>query len=175
MYIHECVFLPKTFERIANTKIPLLNEFDGSSWPYVIFAAPYVAHISRFVGKRGVGRVARCYIFKPKIPIWVNFCNVRCWYILWPFGIFCGHLVYFMVIWYNYPCFGMLCQKNLATLGVGRLGKSLGTTRWTHCRHLLGRAAADEIGLLNSGWPDWANFRPMGYCLLWAVTWKLQK
>jgi hypothetical protein len=22
------------------------------------------------------------------------------WYILWPFGIFYGHLVYFMVIWY---------------------------------------------------------------------------
>jgi hypothetical protein len=22
------------------------------------------------------------------------------WYILWPFGIFYGHLVYFMAIWY---------------------------------------------------------------------------
>jgi hypothetical protein len=32
----------------------------------------------------------------------VNFggpCNVRCWYILWPFGIFYGHLVYFIAIW----------------------------------------------------------------------------
>jgi hypothetical protein len=39
-------------------------------------------------------RVARWYIFKPKIPIWVNFggsCNWGCWYISWPFGIFCGH------------------------------------------------------------------------------------
>jgi hypothetical protein len=25
------------------------------------------------------------------------------WYILWPFGIFSGHLVYFMVIWYFFP------------------------------------------------------------------------
>jgi hypothetical protein len=24
------------------------------------------------------------------------------------------------------------------------------------------------------GWPDWAFFRPIDYCLLWAVTWKLQ-
>jgi hypothetical protein len=26
-----------------------------------------------------------------------------------------------------------------------------------------------------SGWPDWANFRLLGYSLLWAVLWKLQK
>jgi hypothetical protein len=42
------------------------------------------------------------YIFKPEIPIWVNFggsCNGRCWsilrlflYILWQFGIFYGNL-----------------------------------------------------------------------------------
>jgi hypothetical protein len=48
-------------------------------------------------------RVARWYIFKPKIPICVNFggsCNGRCWvnflafwYNSWLFGIFCGHLV----------------------------------------------------------------------------------
>jgi hypothetical protein len=24
-------------------------------------------------------------------------------YILWPFGIFCGHSVYFVVIWYIFP------------------------------------------------------------------------
>jgi hypothetical protein len=51
------------------------------------------------------------YIFRPKIPIWVNFgrsCNGRCWYfyvlfvyfaakwyILCPFGTFSGRLVYF--------------------------------------------------------------------------------
>jgi hypothetical protein len=29
--------------------------------------------------------------------------------------IFCGHLLYFMDIWYIFPRFGMLQQKNLAT------------------------------------------------------------
>jgi hypothetical protein len=32
------------------------------------------------------------------------------WYILWPFGIFIGYLVYF------FPHFGILSQNNLATL-----------------------------------------------------------
>jgi hypothetical protein len=43
-------------------------------------------------------RVARWFIFKPKIPIWVNFGGPyigKCLYILWPFGIFYGHLGYF--------------------------------------------------------------------------------
>jgi hypothetical protein len=51
-------------------------------------------------------RVARWHIFKPKIQIWVNFggyCNGRFWYILWPFGQFSGHLIYFMAIWYIFP------------------------------------------------------------------------
>jgi hypothetical protein len=46
-------------------------------------------------------KVARWFIFKPKIQIWVNFrgsCNGRCWYILWSFGIFYGNTVYFMAI-----------------------------------------------------------------------------
>jgi hypothetical protein len=48
-------------------------------------------------------RVARWYIFKPKIQIWINFggfCNGRCWCILCPFGTFYGHLPYFKDIWY---------------------------------------------------------------------------
>jgi hypothetical protein len=43
------------------------------------------------------------------------------WYILWPFGIFCGHLEYFMAIWYIYfvailvsfSRFGMLYQEKI--------------------------------------------------------------
>jgi hypothetical protein len=50
---------------------------------------------------------------------------------LWSFGIFCGHLVYFVVIWYILWSFGIFCghlvyffplryfvptKKNLATL-----------------------------------------------------------
>jgi hypothetical protein len=55
--------------------------------------------------------VARWYIFKQKIPIWVNFggsYNGRCWYNLWtlhrwilrPFAIFYGYLVFFPLFWY---------------------------------------------------------------------------
>jgi hypothetical protein len=70
-------------------------------------------------------RVARWFVFKPKIPIWVIFggpWNGKCWYILWSFGKVCGHLVYLMdignvvVIWNIFPRFGKLCKKNLATL-----------------------------------------------------------
>jgi hypothetical protein len=55
------------------------------------------------------------YFQNPEIPIWVNFGNlgmekvgifyghleyiVAMWSILWPFGIYCGHLVYCKVIW----------------------------------------------------------------------------
>jgi hypothetical protein len=31
--------------------------------------------------------------------------------ILRPLGIICGHMVYFMVIWYSFPRFGMLHQE----------------------------------------------------------------
>jgi hypothetical protein len=75
-------------------------------------------------------RVARWFVFEPKIPIWINFggpCDGRCWYILWPFGLFYGHLsilygllVYFMVIWYIFPVLVSFSKKNLATLfGIG--------------------------------------------------------
>jgi hypothetical protein len=50
-------------------------------------------------------RFARWHTFKPKIQIWENFggtCNGRFWYILWPFGLFYGHLVYFVADWYTY-------------------------------------------------------------------------
>jgi hypothetical protein len=43
-----------------------------------------------------LGRVARWFVFKPKIAIWVNFggpWNGKCWYLLLPFGIFYGNLV----------------------------------------------------------------------------------
>jgi hypothetical protein len=45
------------------------------------------------------------------------------WYIMRPFGIFCGNLVYFVAIWYIVWLFGifipvLVCctKKNLATL-----------------------------------------------------------
>jgi hypothetical protein len=32
------------------------------------------------------------------------------WNMLWPFGIYYGHLVYYVVIWYIFHRFGTLCQ-----------------------------------------------------------------
>jgi hypothetical protein len=67
-------------------------------------------------------------VFKPKIPIWVNFgrsCKedvsifwrhfvyiTAKWYILWPLGKCRGYLVY---------CFPVLYRKNLATLLENRI------------------------------------------------------
>jgi hypothetical protein len=66
-------------------------------------------------------RVARCYIFRPKIAVWINFggpCNGRYSYISWTFGLFYGHLIYFMDIWYIlwyfgifFPSVGILYQE----------------------------------------------------------------
>jgi hypothetical protein len=52
------------------------------------------------------GRVARWYIFKPKIPIWVNFGGPYVeWKMLasWP----CGILTYVIIIWYLLRSFGI--------------------------------------------------------------------
>jgi hypothetical protein len=71
---------------------------------------------------RGI-RVARRHIFKPKIPIWVNFggsYNGRCWLyfmeiwsILRPFGILCGFYHHLM---YLFPVLVCCAKGNLATL-----------------------------------------------------------
>jgi hypothetical protein len=48
-------------------------------------------------------RVARWFVFKQKIPIWVNFvgsCYGKSWYILWPFGLFYANSKYFVAILY---------------------------------------------------------------------------
>jgi hypothetical protein len=75
--------------------------------------------------------VARWFVFKPKIQIWVNFggsFDGRCWLILWPFdlfdgnlAIFYGFLVHFMVIWYISPVSVSFSRINLATLLSGRV------------------------------------------------------
>jgi hypothetical protein len=60
------------------------------------------------------GRVARWYIFKPKIPIWVNIggpWNGKCWYILWLYGILDSHLEYLTDIWYILWPFGTFCNN----------------------------------------------------------------
>jgi hypothetical protein len=55
-------------------------------------------------------RVARWYLFKPKVQIWVNLggsCNWRWWYILRPFGLYYGHLAYITAIWPILRPFGL--------------------------------------------------------------------
>jgi hypothetical protein len=81
--------------------------------------------LERLFGR--VTRVARWYIFKPKIQSRVNLgwsCNgrywyffIEIWYILQLFGIVNGHLVYFVLIWYIFPVLVRCNKKNLATLG----------------------------------------------------------
>jgi hypothetical protein len=61
-------------------------------------------------------RVARWYIFKPKIPIGVNFegpWNGKVWYILWPFEIYYSHLGNLAAIWCMFPRFVILCQSKI--------------------------------------------------------------
>jgi hypothetical protein len=70
---------------------------------------------------RHSSRVARWIVFKPKIPIWVNFVGSyigKCLYILWPFGIFYGDLRHFRTIWYSlysfgtfFSGFGTMCEE----------------------------------------------------------------
>jgi hypothetical protein len=71
-------------------------------------------------------RVARWFVFKTKIQIWVNFrgpCNGRCWYIVCTLGPFYGLLLYFMDIWYSswkfgiFSRFGILCEEKSGNPG----------------------------------------------------------
>jgi hypothetical protein len=79
-------------------------------------------------------RVARWFVFKPKIPIWVNFgvsCNGKSWYILWPFCLLFCYWKYFRAIWYILWSFSIFfhvlvfcTKKNLATLILNEIGQS---------------------------------------------------
>jgi hypothetical protein len=76
---------------------------------YLFFSyCPYVETLFMLSGR---------HIFRPKIPFWrilqwkmlVYFGDIRS--TLRPFNMFYGHMVYFVVIWYIFPCFGMLYQE----------------------------------------------------------------
>jgi hypothetical protein len=72
-------------------------------------------------------RVARWFVFKPKITNLGKFCRVLLWKILvyfitiWsilrPLYIFYGHLVYFVVIWHIFHRFGILDQEKSGNPG----------------------------------------------------------
>jgi hypothetical protein len=59
------------------------------------------------------------------------------WSILWPCGRFCGHLVYFMVLWYIFPVLVCCTKKNLATLT--RMGKMQRCLRCTTAPNTSGK------------------------------------
>jgi hypothetical protein len=78
-------------------------------------------------------RVARWFIFVPKIPIWVNFRRALHWKMfiyfktVWSyfqtFGIFYDHLVHFVFIGYIFPVLVTCTKKNLATLNPSRFSQ----------------------------------------------------
>jgi hypothetical protein len=72
------------------------------------------------------------FIYKPKIPIWVNFggpylywkmlmCFMAIWNILRTFEICYGHFVIFLFIWYIFSVFVSCTRKNLATVAMASL------------------------------------------------------
>jgi hypothetical protein len=91
-----------------------INYLTKTTIHFVLFHFASTTKINRFVHWI---RDARWFVFKPKIPSWVNFrgsCNGKCWYILCPFSLFyghwkyfmamfCDHLVYFPPFWYVVP------------------------------------------------------------------------
>jgi hypothetical protein len=72
----------------------------------------------------GTSRVARWFLFKPKVPIWENFSGPQIvlpfWNILWIFGIFgifydlSLHIVF---IWYIFSSFGIMHQEKSGNPG----------------------------------------------------------
>jgi hypothetical protein len=100
-------FYPQTWknERTVNNIWTLTYLFSSLVVCFGANICVKIVQMARF------SRVARWYILKSNIPIWVNFgesCNRRCWYIygrlvyitavcemLWPFYIVYCYLVYF--------------------------------------------------------------------------------
>jgi hypothetical protein len=86
-----------------------------------------------------LGGAARWHIFKPKVPIWVNFggsCNGRYWYILWPFG---QHILQpfgiFVPIWYIFSRIGIFFQVKSGNPG----------SRWEARQHRPGEGVGAAL------------------------------
>jgi hypothetical protein len=111
-----------------------MNTFSSSAVTYVIASNGSKSLTWKLVRCS----VARWFVYKPKIQIWVNFEGPyigKCWYILWSFGIVYGHLRCFVSIGYILCSFGTFfpvlvscTKKNLATLA-----------RWTDRRAMSAR------------------------------------
>jgi hypothetical protein len=98
------ILLPIFNDLPKANKNPILSSWSGSpkSFPRESFGLACM-HLLQ-------SRVARWHIFKPKIPIWVNFggsCNGRFSCIMWPLVLFYSYLVYFVAICYILWLFGI--------------------------------------------------------------------
>jgi hypothetical protein len=133
-HLYEHTLASKVFSSIFVWHILLL----GRSFISMMHACKATAH----------SRVARWFIFKPKIPIWVNFGGPwieKCWNIyghweylmdirgiLWPFVTFFVHLVHFYRFWYHvprkiwqpWPILGKLVGIKIVNICEGRCSQS---------------------------------------------------
>jgi hypothetical protein len=78
-------------------------------------------------------------------------------FILRPLEIFYGHLVHFVVIWYNFPRFGILDQENLATL-------VLLSKHNVHCHYARFRKINASKFLKDFSLPHFEGFEPTIIC-----------
>jgi hypothetical protein len=82
-----------------------LSDVDIKSFQHFYAAPHFVLFVETLM-------VARWFIFRPKIVIWVHFggpCDGICWCNLWTFGLFYGQLVYFTASWSILRQFGIFC------------------------------------------------------------------
>jgi hypothetical protein len=112
-YIHFPIQGPPKFTQIG------IFGFKKTIWqPW-----PSLAGDSWFGCTQVLIRAARWFIFKPKIPLWVNLggsCNGKCWYILWPLCLFYGHLAFLWSFGIFYGQWGMskVLQTSNSTRGI---------------------------------------------------------
>jgi hypothetical protein len=118
-------------------------------------------------------RVARWFVFTPKIPVWVNFgglWNGKCWYVLWPFGKHIlrpfGTIYGRLVNWIILPVLVCLDLEKSGNPGVHQW--RLEAEKKERAESLLNRGEQRAVQH-KSGWPDRANFRLWGDCFLWVA------
>jgi hypothetical protein len=96
-------------------------------------------------------RVARWFVFKPKIPIWVNFGAPyigKCLYISWPFWnilrtwwiFYYGNLLHLVLIWCIFSGFGILYREKSGNPASKFLSTSCSRNRNALVQASVGRA-----------------------------------
>jgi hypothetical protein len=111
---------------VRNSFCPLYADIPCTYYTNPDTTGAYLGAVNMYVGTmthrdrlRNISRDTSTVWFRPGLPdgifsnqksqfgkILGRSCNGRCWYIVWPFGQFSGHLVYYMSIWYILWSFG---------------------------------------------------------------------